>query len=119
VATFELDNREMKREQFITMCEGEELCGFIRTWDHGTFSEMCTLGVVESKRGLGVAHNLVQAILDISVHPVFIVTIMPDFFLDYGFTFCNDFPAAISAKLKYCVQDLPVDETYVVMRRNG
>lgn len=118
VAAFDLDSREMHREQFITLCEGQELCGFIRTWDHGTFSEMCTLGVVESKRKLGIAHHLVEAILEVSVHPVYIVTIMPAFFTEYGFTFCDEYPAPILQKLQYCVNDLPVEETYVVMRKN-
>jgi N-acetylglutamate synthase-like GNAT family acetyltransferase len=122
VAEFELDNREMHREQFLTLCEAQEadsyrLCGFIRTWDHGTFSEMCTLGVLETQRGRGIAHQLVEAILEVSVHPVFIVTIMPAFFEKYGFSYCSEYPPAINDKLKYCVDDLPVEETYVVMRR--
>jgi len=118
VQEFELDNRQMKAEQFITLCEDSLLCGFIRTWDHGTFSEMCTLGVIENKRGYGIAHSLVSSILDKSIHPVYIVTIMPSFFAEYGFTFCSEYPEAINEKLKYCISDLPVEEKYVVMKKN-
>ncbi len=116
---FELDNRDLKREQFLVAKEEEELLGFGRIRRHKGCDEFCSLGVIESKRRIGIATALIQARLNISTQPVFLVCIIPEFFEPMGFKAVDEYPPEMQDKLDYCTSELIVPEDYVVMKYHG
>lgn len=117
IAQFELDDRELKPEEFVTLSDEKELVGFGRVREHKTCSELCSLGVVEKYRDKGVGKQLMQAMIQKATQVPYLVCIIPSYFEDFGFSICHDYPAEIEDKLRYCVGSLPVEERYVVMRR--
>lgn len=117
IANFDLDNRDLKAEQFLVATIGSELAGFGRIREHALCSEMCSLGVIEKYRGIGVAKALTKALSDKTQKPLYLVCILPDFFTEFGFDICTTYPPELADKLHYCISELVVEEPYVVMKR--
>ena len=111
----ELDNRDLKKEQFVLAAEGNQLLGFGRLRKHADCTELCSLGVVMPHRMKGIGKAIVQELLKGSTDAVFLVCIIPDFFTPLGFRITEQFPASIKDKITYCTQELVVPETYVAM----
>jgi N-acetylglutamate synthase-like GNAT family acetyltransferase len=116
---FELDNRNLNIEQFLTAEIKEELIGFGRIRMRESCSELCSLGVVESERMKGVGKQLVLSLIQKSTDPLFLVCIIPSFFEPLGFIVVDEFPEAMQEKLNYCSSELVVPEKYVVMKYVG
>lgn len=115
---FELDNRELKAEEFLVIKNREGLLGFGRLRAYTDFAEMCSLGIIESKRSLGLGKQLTQSLIEKTNQTIYLVCIIPEYFKSFGFNICDSFPTEIQDKLNYCIQSLVVPEPYVVMRRN-
>lgn len=113
---FELDNRELKKEEFYAAYHQDELIGFGRLRKHKDCRELCSLGVLIPFRGKGVGKALTAALLKSATTPVYVVCIIPDFFNHFGFKQVISYPLSIAEKLAYCTHSLPVDEIYVAMR---
>lgn len=118
IHTFELDNRELTRAEFLVEQNGPELLGFGRIREYKGFSELCSLGVIEHQRLKGIGKKLCQALIKKNKQPLYVVCIIPEYFSSLGFTICSEYPAEIKNKLDYCIGSLPVEETYVVMKLN-
>lgn len=117
IAEFALDDRNLTPEEFLVLSKNEQLLAFGRIRQHSSCAELCSLGVIEEARHLGLARKLINALCEATKRPIYLVSIIPDFFSEFGFEICQDFPDEIAHKLAYCQNDLPVSETYVVMRR--
>ncbi len=115
IKEFELDNRDLKKEQFVLAAEGTQLLGFGRLRKHADCTELCSLGVVMPHRMKGIGKAIVQELLKGSSDAVFLVCIIPDFFTPLGFRVTEQFPTSIKDKITYCTQELVVPETYVAM----
>jgi N-acetylglutamate synthase-like GNAT family acetyltransferase len=115
---YELDNREMAPEQFLTVKGPNGLKAFGRVRAYGAFSEICSIGVLENKRGAGYGKKVTEALINRSVGPLYVVTVIPEFFKRMGFSLCSDYPREIADKLYYCLKDLPVEAEYVVLLKN-
>lgn len=116
VQDLQLDDREMIPEQFLVAEENGQVIGYVRSRSYSEFSELCTLGVPEAFRSRGVAVSLVSAFLKKSNRPLYVVTVIPEFFAKLGFEICEDYPFQIHQKLGYCKGSLAVEDPYVVMR---
>lgn len=116
IQTFELDNRQLQAEEFLIAYYQEHLVGFGRIRNYSDCSELCSLGVIEPERMKGIGSQLCQALIKKARHPLYLVCIIPDFFTSLGFDITNHYPEPLKNKLNYCTQDLPVEETYVVMK---
>jgi N-acetylglutamate synthase-like GNAT family acetyltransferase len=115
---YELDNRALKQKEFLVIAGEDGLQAFGRIRQYKGFSELCSLGVLEHLRGFGLGRELVKALMRQTRGPVYVVCIIPDFFIPFGFSHCKTYPPEIGAKLEYCTQYLPVKERYVVLKRN-
>jgi len=73
------------------------------------------LGVAKSQRLKGIGSRLVHEIITKSKKPLFVVTVIPEFFQKFGFKEVNNYPEDLSYKLEYCQTSLSVPEPYVVM----
>jgi N-acetylglutamate synthase-like GNAT family acetyltransferase len=74
------------------------------------------LGVIEPERNKGAGTFLCKALLKKAQQKLYLVCIIPHFFMKLGFRETNDYPIAVSEKLNYCIGCLPVSETYVAMQ---
>ncbi len=115
IRLFELDDRELKKEEFYAAYENQHLIAFGRLRKHKDCIELCSLGVIESYRGLGVGAALTAQLIGRVEHSIYVVCIIPDFFAPFGFIEISLLPSSIQKKLNYCTQSLPVPEAYVAM----
>ena len=115
IQVLELDDRELKVDEFLVLKANNELLGFGRIREFETFSEMCSMGVLEKGRELGFGSVLVRALAKKAKQSVYLACIIPNYFRLHGFKVCEQFPARMQDKLDYCTEHLTVPETYVVM----
>lgn len=115
IQDLELDDRELKVEEFLVLKANNELLGFGRIREFDTFSEMCSMGVLQKGRELGFGSVLVRALAKKAKQSVYLACIIPDYFHLHGFKVCEQFPVRMQDKLNYCTEHLVVPETYVVM----
>jgi N-acetylglutamate synthase-like GNAT family acetyltransferase len=113
---FELDDRELKKEQFLVAKQDNELIGFGRIRARENCSELCSLGVIETNRLQGIGKDLVRALINTSHQPLYLVCIIPVFFERFGFKVVSRYPKEMQEKLDYCSSELAVPEAYVVMK---
>lgn len=116
IKRFELDNRSLMPEQFLTIHKNNELIGFGRIREHAGCSELCSLGIIEPERNKGAGTVLTKQLMLKAIQPLYLVCIIPSFFEPLGFEVCTEYPDAIADKLKYCNEQLPVSEQYVAMK---
>ncbi len=115
ISEFELDNRDLKKEQFTIALRNEVLVGFGRLREHTDCLELCSLGVVTPYRSQGIGKAIVNRLIKNSSKVLYLVCIIPDFFAPFGFRSVNKYPVSIQGKLLYCSQELIVPEPYVAM----
>lgn len=116
IGEFELDNRQLKKEQFVVaLDEAGDVLGFGRLRPHNDCMELCSLGVVTPYRLKGIGSAIVEHLLRNISKPVYLVCIIPDFFQPFGFEITEKYPASIQDKINYCTQELIVPETYLAM----
>jgi len=114
-----LDDRDLKKEQFVIAKRGNELLGFGRIRKHKGCDEMCSLGIITKERNKGIAKLLIQNRIALSTQPLYLVCIIPEMFIPFGFKIVNEYPPELQNKLEYCIHDLVVEEEYVVMKYFG
>lgn len=118
IRNFELDNRELHPDQFLVACNGNELIGFGRIRDYDHCSELCSLGVIEPERNKGIGKALVKELITKAQHPLYLVCIIPNYFIALGFSIVHSYPVPLAEKLNYCTSELCVPEQYVVMKHS-
>lgn len=116
VQEFELDDRELKKEQFFAAFNQQQLLGFGRLWQHPDCIELCSLGVIPSHRNMGIGKAITAKLIELQQRPIYLTCIIPHFFIPFGFKEVTTYPHSIQEKLNYCRQYLPVEEMYVAMR---
>jgi N-acetylglutamate synthase-like GNAT family acetyltransferase len=118
ISEFELDDRGLEQEQFLIALIGNRMAAFGRVRTYGSFSEVCSMGVLPEFRSMGLGKQMFGILAQKAAMPVYIVTIMPEYYAPFGFDHCNIYPEEIKEKLNYCTASLPVEEKYVVMVKN-
>jgi N-acetylglutamate synthase-like GNAT family acetyltransferase len=116
ISRFELDGRDLSQEQFLMARNADGLLGFGRIKTHEGCDEYCTLGVIENLRSKGVGKAICNAIIGASKQPLYLVCIIPEYFIPLGFKVVSEYPLQLLDKLNYCTSSLAVPEEYVVMR---
>jgi N-acetylglutamate synthase-like GNAT family acetyltransferase len=116
ISNFELDNRAMQLKEFLVLAKNDDLFAFGRLRHHQHCDELCSIGVIEEARHIGLASKLIKALIAEAKQPLYLVSIIPAFFESLGFEICKEYPQEIKDKLKYCSCSLVVPEPYVVMR---
>jgi N-acetylglutamate synthase-like GNAT family acetyltransferase len=116
IHAFELDDRGLKKEEFCAAFDQHELRGFGRLRKHPDCTELCSLGVVTSHRNKGIGKAITAELIRTAPHTtIYVVCIIPHFFVPFGFKEVTTYPVSIKEKLEYCTQSLPVPEPYVAM----
>jgi len=115
VKVFELDDRDLQKEQFTIAIHNHELLGFGRLREYTDCFELCSLGVVMPHRMQGIGKAIVTKLIQNSPKNIYLVCIIPEFFAPFGFQQVKEYPAIIQNKMNYCTSELVVPETYVAM----
>lgn len=118
ISDFELDDRRLKQEEFLTLHENGVLIGFGRVREFSNFSEMCSLGIIPDHRNTGLGKILFQTLIKKAKKTMYLTCIIPSYFEEFGFTVCTTYPKEMQEKLNYCTQNLIVEEEYVVMKKD-
>ena len=115
IQKFDLDNRRLQQKEFTAAFRDNELVGFGRLRQHSDCIELCSLGVVTEHRRQGIGKAIVKELIKRADNSIYLVCIIPEFFIPFGFIIVEKYPEAIQDKLNYCTQELIVPETYVAM----
>ncbi|MFL5751931.1 MAG: GNAT family N-acetyltransferase [Bacteroidia bacterium] len=118
IAEFRLDDEGLEPSQFLLAKYRNELVGFGRIREYENCSELCSLGVIEPERNKGVGSLLTNHLIKKAKQELYLVCIIPDFFIPHHFTVTKTYPAALADKLFRCETSLAVPEKYVVMKLN-
>jgi len=115
IKEYELDNRNLQKEEFTIALQNAQLVAFGRLRKHADCVELCSLGVLKTNRNKGIGTALINYMISHTTPPVYLVCIIPDFFSRFGFKLATNCPASIKDKINYCSCQLVVPETYVAM----
>ena len=115
IKKYDLDNRDLQKQQFTVAFEGLVLVGFGRLLEHPDSTELCSLGVIESHRKQHIGKAIVEELIKNSPRNIHLVCIIPDYFRQFGFQIVEQFPKSIQNKMEYCTKELVVPERYVAM----
>ena len=115
IQEFELDDRNLKQEEFTAAFRENQLVGFGRLRNHEDSTELCSLGVITTHRRKGIGKAIVKELIKRAEGSIHLVCIIPDFFSPFGFQIIDNFPASIQNKIDYCTSELVVPEKYVAM----
>lgn len=119
VEAYVLDDEDLQPQQFVAALAGKTLVGFGRLRKHNDCDELCTLGVIEEHRGKGVGKALVNKIKKLAQQNLYLVCIIPDYFVPLGFSVIHEkIPAAMKRKHQRCTSEYVVEEEYCVMALN-
>ena len=116
VEEFWLDNADMQIQQFRILSENGTLIAFGRLREHTDATELCTLGVAKEFQGKGYGEKMVKELINGAKRDVFLVTVIPGFFLKCGFEFVENYPESLQKKVEMCSTHYHVGETYRVMK---
>jgi len=113
---YELDNRNLHANEFIAATNNENIVGFGRLKKHNDCIELCSLGVIIPERRKGIGKAIVNKLVGLTTKNIYLVCIIPEYFIPLGFKIANEYPKSIQIKMDYCINDLPVPEKYVAMK---
>ena len=100
---YDLDSNDMKTEDFIVAEEKGKIIGFGRLWKHDDAVELGTIGVVEEYRNKGIAKEIVKYLLGKTKENVYLTTLIPGFFEQFGFkTITTKAPQSMIRKKGWC-----------------
>ncbi|MFI5222600.1 MAG: GNAT family N-acetyltransferase [Bacteroidia bacterium] len=112
-----LDDSEISIAQFVVCKEENKILGFGRIKKQNGFDEFCSLCVLEEHRNKGIGKALIEARIKKSTQPIYIVTIIPKYFLPFGFEEVLNYPEPLEQKKNNCklfyTEDKPVVMTFV------
>jgi N-acetylglutamate synthase-like GNAT family acetyltransferase len=114
---YELDYRGMQADNFWVAVAGRRIEGICGLKNHPDCSELCSLGVAESRRGHGLGRSLVLELLNAAPEDLYLATVIPEFFEKFGFQKTDNPPASMVKKADWCGNCRP--ELCTVMVRKG
>lgn len=118
IRDFELDDRDLRPEQFTAAFRNNELVGFGRLRKHTDCIELCSLGVITSLRRKGIGKAIVEELIKQAPGKIYLVCIIPEYFTPFGFKVTENYPPSVQNKVNYCTEQLVVPEAYIVMLLN-
>ena len=101
IEEYGLDGENLDNQQFYVAEVGCELAGFGRFKRYGEVYELATLGVLENYRRNGVGKKIVEKLMyAVPSEEIWITTIIPEYFEQFGFIEDDNIPDEILLKCK-------------------
>ena len=82
---YDLESDDMKADEFLVAEENNNIIGIGRLKIHPDAIELGTIGVVEEYRNKGIATKIINALLKKTNSDVYLTTLIPEFFEQFGF----------------------------------
>lgn len=101
---------------FTVAADGGKIVGVVRLEEHPAFYFLTSLGVLPAREKQGIASTLLRAVLNKKNKPVYLYTIIPDFFQPFGFAATAPLSALPAKELYGCEQCFP-DQCVTMVRR--
>jgi len=90
------------------LCEEDgQIVGTVRLEEHQDFVFLTSLGVLPAHRHQGIATSLLINVLANLTKPVYLYTVIPDFFTKYGFTETTIYPDLPPKQIFGCDECVP------------
>jgi len=99
---FNLDSEDMRAGEFKIAVEGKDILAIGRLKPAGEILELCSLGVVQHKQKEGIGKLLVQSLLRSADRDVYLATIIPEYFKQFGFKVLDITPEFMKKKEDWC-----------------
>lgn len=110
-----LDMDQVHTQQFYLATHNDEIVGLGRVLEHDDCAELCSLGIVESQRGLSIGSKLVKALIAKAERsPLYVVTDIPRYFERFGFQITEVYPLCIADKLQRCIESYDCESPVVL-----
>lgn len=113
----DLDYADMEADGFWVVEEGGRILGICGLKNHPECLELCTLGVDKKYRDRGWGAQLVRAVLNEVPGDLYLATVIPDFFVRFGFVKADSVSPSMVKKAEWCAGCRP--ELCTVMVRKG
>ncbi len=111
-----LDRRAMRPGEFMVCKRDGMMLGIGRIRQHPDCKELCTLGVVEAYRGLGIGTALVRHLLEGVKEPVYVVTDVPGYFKRLGFEPNDTNLFSLNEKRRICLSELSCSDPVIMIK---
>lgn len=99
IKKFFLDDEDLSPQQFFIAEVEQKLAGFGRIKNYEEVYELATLGVLENFRGCGIGKKIVQKLIQqFSSKEIWLTTLIPEFFQQFGFEENDNIPDEILLK---------------------
>jgi N-acetylglutamate synthase-like GNAT family acetyltransferase len=114
-----LDRNDIHFDQFKVCKSGDRLVGIGRIKKNSDCLELCTLGVAEAFRGMGIGRALVRTLLKPWKEPVYLVTDIPRYFEKLGFRRSRHAHKSLIEKQRNCREKLECRNPVIMIRRSS
>lgn len=99
IEEYQLDNENLVTHEFYIVKINDKIAGFGRFKQYDDIFEIASIGVLESYRGFGIGKKLLNKIISaIPSLEIWIATVIPEYFKQFGFTEDDNIPDAILFK---------------------
>ncbi len=99
----DLDSNDTFFDQFIVVEDNEQIVGFGRLIMRENALELGTIGVIEAYRGKGVGKLIVEHLINDVKQDLYITTLIPKFFEQFGFVALETSPpSSMIRKKEWC-----------------
>ena len=122
IESFGLDNERLNPEEFVIAEIEGNLAGFGRIKSYHNVFELCTIGVIQQYRNIGVGKKIVNHLIQIfPFDEIWLTTKKPDYFSSFGFVESENPPYEVIKKCqRICLnpKSSPVKPVFMVLRKN-
>lgn len=115
---YSLDYPGMDKDDFLVAEEKRRIIGICGIKKHGDWGELCSLGVDEDYRKRGVGGRLVSRVIKEVRSDIFLATLIPEFFVKFGFEKAAYIPSFMVKDSEWC-QGCQQELCTVMVRKHG
>ena len=97
-----LDSADMRAEEFTVAEDERKIVGIGRIIKHTDCQELATFGIEETHRKKGIGKKLIAELIKKANGPVYLATIIPEYFAKLGFRKAEKIPPSMAKKSDWC-----------------
>lgn len=110
-----LDSSFLQISQFFVALKDNQVIGIGRVKSINHCNELCSLGVLEKYRNLGIGTSILNSLKQQFHTPIYLVTDIPEYFIKQGFIITKQYPNELLKKQKLCINELQCQNPQVMI----